>query len=46
MATRQEKLAKAMEVLESLQDYGVIAVRASNLSKTYRKRLQKNDFLQ
>lgn len=46
MATPQEKLAEALEVLKALQDKGVVAIRASDLSRTHRERLLKNGFLQ
>lgn len=46
MATPQEKLANSLEVLETLQARGVVAVRSSELSRTHRERLLKNGFLQ
>jgi len=46
MATPQEKLAASLEVLKVLQDKGVVAIRAADLSRTHRERLLKNGFLQ
>ena len=46
MATPQEKLAKSLEALRALQDRGVLAIRAADLSRAHRERLLKNGFLQ
>jgi hypothetical protein len=46
MATPQEKLAGSLEALKTLQDKGIIAIRAGNLSRTHRERLLKNGFIQ
>tara|TARA_R110000751_G_scaffold8822_7_gene34084 strand:- start:214 stop:1764 length:1551 start_codon:yes stop_codon:yes gene_type:complete len=46
MATPQEKLADSLEELKSLQDRSIVAIRASDLSRTHRERLLKNGFLQ
>src|SRR5919106_905780 len=46
MATPQEKLAESLEVLRKLQDRGVVAIRAADLSRAHRERLLKNGFLQ
>lgn len=46
MATPQEKLAQSLEVLHSLQEQGITAVRSSNLTRTHRERLCQNGFLQ
>ena len=46
MPTPQEKLAQSLEVLKSLQDRGVVAIRARDLSRTNRERLLRNGFLQ
>lgn len=46
MATPQEKLAKSLEMLKALQDRGMVAIRASDLSRSHRERLQKNGFIQ
>ncbi len=45
MASAAEKLAKSLDVLESIQSKGVIAVRSSDLSRTHRERLVKSGFL-
>lgn len=45
MATPQEKLAESLEVLKTLQDKNVVAIRARDLTRTHRERLQKNGFL-
>ena len=46
MATPQEKLAESLEALRALQDRGVVAIRAADLSRAYRERLLKNGFLE
>jgi hypothetical protein len=47
MATPPEKLAQALKVLEKLQtSSGAAAIRAGDLSRTYRERLLANGFLQ
>jgi hypothetical protein len=46
MATPQEKLAESLEALRKLQDRGVVAIRATDLSRAHRERLLKNGFLQ
>lgn len=46
MATPQEKLADSLDVLRALQDQGVVAIRATDLTRTHRERLLKNGFLQ
>ncbi len=46
MATPQEKLAESLDALKKLQDRGVVAIRATDLSRTHRERLLKNGFLQ
>lgn len=46
MAKPHEKLAESLEALRSLQERGVIAVRASDLTRTHRERLLKKGFLQ
>ena len=46
MATPSEKLAESLEVLRKIQDRGIIAIQASDLSRTHRERLIKNGFLQ
>lgn len=46
MATPSEKLAESLEVLKSLQDQKIVAIRSCDLSRTHRERLKKNGFLQ
>lgn len=46
MATPQEKLADSLDVLKALQERGLVAVRARDLSRVHRERLMKNGFLQ
>jgi hypothetical protein len=46
MAVPQEKLAESLEALKKLQDRGVVAIRAADLSRAHRERLLKNGFLQ
>jgi hypothetical protein len=46
MTTPQEKLAGSLEALKALQDKGIIAIRAGDLSRTHRERLLKNGFIQ
>ena len=46
MAKPSEKLAKSLEVLHSLQERGVVAIRSSDLTRTHRERLRQNGFLQ
>jgi hypothetical protein len=46
MATPQEKLAESLEALRELQNRGVVAIRAADLSRAHRERLLKNGFLQ
>jgi len=46
MATPQEKLAESLDALRTLQDRGVVAIRAGELKRTHRERLQRNGFLQ
>src|SRR5919106_3880494 len=45
MATPQEKLAESLDALRQLQDRGVVAIRAADLSRAHRERLLKNGFL-
>ena len=45
MATPSQKLAQSLEVLKGLQDRGVLAIRAADLSRVHRQRLLKNGFL-
>ncbi len=46
MATPREKLAESLATLKQLQDRGVVAIRASDLSRGHRERLLRNGFLQ
>src|ERR687892_1401027 len=46
MATPQEKLAASLDALRKLQNRGVVAIRAVDLSRAHRERLLKNGFLQ
>jgi len=45
MADPSDKLAESLEILKSLQDAGVVAVRASALSRTHRERLSRAGFI-
>ena len=45
MATPSEKLAESLEALKELQDKGIMAIKASELSRVHRERLSKNGFL-
>ena len=45
MATPPEKLAASLEALRGLQERGVVAVRARDLTRTHRERLVTNGFL-
>ena len=45
MTSPQKKLAKSLEVLRSLQDRGIVAIRSSDLTRTHRERLLKNGFI-
>lgn len=46
MATPQEKLAESLEALSQLQGRGVVAIRASDLTRSHRERLVKSGYLQ
>ncbi|MFC4233356.1 Fic family protein [Parasediminibacterium paludis] len=45
MATPAEKLAAALDVLKQLQDKGIVAIKAAELSRTIRERLVDNGFI-
>ena len=45
MVSPHEKLAESLEVLQGLQERGVVAVRSKDLSRTHRERLVKSGFL-
>ena len=44
MATPQERLAESLDALRKLQDRGVVAIRAADLSRAHRERLLKKRF--
>ena len=46
MTPPAEKLAGSLNVLRSLQERGVVAVRAADLARTHRERLVRHGFLQ
>ncbi len=46
MATPSEKLAQSLDILKALQEKGIVAIRARDLTRTHRERLQKNGFIQ
>lgn len=46
MASPSEKLAQSLDILKTLQDKGVVAIRARDLTRTHRERLLNNGFLQ
>ena len=46
MATPQERLAESLNALKALQDRGIVAIQAADLSRAHRERLLKNGFLQ
>jgi len=46
MATPSEKLAESLDVLSTLQEQDIIAIRSSDLTRTHRERLKANGFLQ
>jgi len=45
MATPSEKLAQSLEVLQTLQESGTVAIRSADLARIHRERLVKNGFL-
>jgi len=45
MASPSDKLAQSLETLKSLQDQGIVAIRASDMTRTHRERLLKNGFI-
>lgn len=46
MAKPSEKLAQSLQVLRDLQDRGIVAIRARDLTRTHKERLLANGFLQ
>jgi hypothetical protein len=45
MATSQEKLAQALEILKGFQDKGLSAIKSNELSRTFRERLVQQGFI-
>lgn len=45
MATPQEKLAQALEILKGFQDKGLSSIKSSELSRTFRERLLQHGFI-
>lgn len=45
MAAPADKLAESLAVLKALQDQGRVAIRASDLTRTHRERLQATGFI-
>ena len=45
MATPSEKLAQSLEALHALQEKGIIAIQAADLTRVHRERLLKHGFL-
>jgi len=45
MATPQEKLAQALEILKEFQDKGLSSMKSSELSRTFRERLLQHGFI-
>ena len=45
MATPGEKLAASLEKLKAIQDQGLVAIKASDLTRGHRERLVKNGFI-
>jgi hypothetical protein len=46
MSTLSEKLAHSLEVLKTLQDNGIVAIRSKDLTRADRERLTRNGFIQ
>jgi hypothetical protein len=46
MAKPSEKLAQSLQVLRDLQDRGIVAIRARDLTRTHKERLLANGFLE
>ena len=46
MTNPHEKLAASLDILRTLQDRGIVAVRSGDLTRTHRERLVKSGFLQ
>ena len=45
MVAPSDKLAESLSILKSLQDQGIVAIRASQLSRTHRQRLLRAGFI-
>lgn len=45
MATPSEKLAESLDKLKELQDLGIIAIKANDLTRVHRERLASNRFI-
>jgi hypothetical protein len=45
MATPADKLAQSLDALKALQDAGVVAIRASDLTRVHRERLLRGGFI-
>lgn len=45
MSTPSDKLAVSLAVLKTLQDQGIVAIRARQLSRTHRERLLKSGYI-
>ncbi|MEJ2156031.1 MAG: Fic family protein [Desulfobacteraceae bacterium] len=45
MPTPKDKLAQSLAVLKNLQDQGIVAIPARNMTRTHRERLLKNGFI-
>ena len=45
MAVPSDKLAESLAVLKSIQDEGIVAIRADRLSRTHRERLLRSGFI-
>lgn len=45
MATPAVNLATSLEILKQLQERGLVAIRASDMTRTHRERLLKNGFI-
>ncbi|MFQ5660816.1 MAG: Fic family protein [Gammaproteobacteria bacterium] len=45
MAKPAEKLAQSLELLQALQEEGIVAIRAKHIGRTHRQRLLENGFI-
>ncbi|MBI3530378.1 MAG: Fic family protein [Betaproteobacteria bacterium] len=45
MAAHSDKLAESLALLKSIQDRGIVAIRANHLTRTHRERLLKSGFI-